>query len=59
MRENNSVIKRIIRTLPIVVLEKHIVKNYSKYFNLYEDEYKMDCFNHLDDDPREMSQEEL
>lgn len=43
VRENNSIIKRIMRTLPIHVLERHLVKIYTKFETIYEDDYRLEC----------------
>ena len=59
MREikgKNSMIKRIMRTLPIKVLERHMLKVYKKFNKIYGEHYLMDSLNHINVDPRDPSE---
>jgi hypothetical protein len=61
MREikgKNSIIKRIMRNLPINVLERHMCKVFKKFHDIYDVQYLMDAFGHLEVDPRELSSKE-
>lgn len=63
MREikgKTSMIKRIMRNLPINVLERHMSKVYKKLAVIYgNDVYLLDSLNHMEVDPRELDAREL
>ena len=52
-------IRRIMRSLPINVLEVHMAKTFKKFKAIYKDDYSMQSLNHLEEDPRVMEEEEL
>jgi len=52
-RSHSSVVKRIMRALPLEVLKKNITTVYKKYKAMYKDKYTMDCFKHFEGDPNE------
>lgn len=57
MREikgKTSMIKRIMRNLPMNVLERHMSKVYKKQNVIYKDAYLMESFKHMEVDPREV-----
>lgn len=59
MREikgKNSMVKRVMRNLPIKVLERHMSKVYKNFYLIYEDHYQMDCLDHMVGDPRTLEQ---
>ena len=61
MREikgKNSIIKRIMRNLPMNVLEKHMSKVFKKFNNIYKSQYLMEAFEHLEVDPRQLEHKE-
>jgi len=53
MRSSDSVVSRIMRSLPLQVLKINLVKVYRKYKKTYGTTYSMDAFKHFEDDPRE------
>ena len=63
MRDNKNdpygICKKIIRTLPLEVLEGNLVKVYKKYAKIYMTEYRSDCLDHLNQDPRKLRDDEL
>lgn len=56
MKGKNSMIKRIMRTLPIKVLERHMLKVYRKFNKIYGEHYLMDSLDHISVDPRDPSE---
>jgi len=54
----NNVLKRIMRNLPITLLERHSVIEYNKYMKLYRGKYKIEVLEHLNVDPRRMKRRE-
>ena len=48
LRKENSVIKRIIRSLPLDILKDNIIKIYKRYKNMYQDgRYIQECLKHV------------
>ena len=47
MRSGDSVIKRIMRALPIDVLKKNMIYVYTNYKEQYGNEYVEDALNHV------------
>jgi hypothetical protein len=56
VKENNSIIKRIMRNLPVNVLERHLVKVHKKFNLIYKNSYELNCLKHLEVDPRELTE---
>lgn len=54
INESNQVLKRIMRNLPIGLLERHLAKSYKNYKTIYEDKYEKQCLEHLNEDPRKL-----
>ena len=48
-----------MRNLPINVLEVHMAKTFKRFQAIYKEDYCMESLNHLEDDPREMEDEEI
>ena len=46
-RSHSSVVKRIMRALPLDILKKNITTVYKRYKAMYKDKYTMDCFKHV------------
>ncbi|CAK81479.1 unnamed protein product (macronuclear) [Paramecium tetraurelia] len=57
IRGKNSIIKRIMRVLPMNVLERHLSKIYKKWFNKYTGDYNMQAFELLKIDPMDLDEE--
>lgn len=57
--DSNPIIKRIIRNLPMQLLQRHLVKAFKKYEAIYRQEYVMEVFDHVKGDPRELDQATL
>lgn len=55
---SNNVLKRIMRNLPISLLERHSVIEYNKYMHLYKGKYKIEVLEHLNVDPRRIRRRE-
>jgi len=53
-KEGNSIIKRIIRNLPLNMLQWHMIKVHKKFTKIYKLEYRIDGLDHLKKDPREV-----
>lgn len=51
---HNPILKRIMRNLPINLLEKHVVNEYNKYFSIYREKYKIEALEHMIIDPNEI-----
>ncbi|CAD8168125.1 unnamed protein product [Paramecium pentaurelia] len=51
INQNNPILKRIMRNLPINLLEKHCVNEYNKYVKIYGDKYEIEALEHLSIDP--------
>jgi len=47
MRSSDSVVSRIMRSLPLQVLKINLVKVYRKYKKTYGTTYSMDAFKHV------------
>jgi len=47
MRSSDSVVSRIMRSLPLQVLKVNLVKVYRKYKKTYGTTYSMDAFKHV------------
>lgn len=48
LRKENTVIKRIIRSLPVEILKSYIIKIYKRYKKLYPDgRYVHECLKHV------------
>lgn len=47
IKGKNSIIKRIMRVLPMNVLERHLSKIYKKWFNKYQGNFNMSAFDHV------------
>ena len=58
-----------MRNLPLNVLgiinksfnhlkEHHLIKYYKRYYNIYHSEYALESFEHMEDDPRKLSESE-
>ena len=52
LTESNPIIKRIMRNLPVSLLQRHLVKCFKKYQAIYKDSYFMEVFDHVKEDPR-------
>lgn len=50
IKGKNSIIKRIMRVLPVVVIEKYLSKTYKKWNQIYNNEYVMEAFDHIKED---------
>jgi hypothetical protein len=59
LSDSNPIIKRIMRNLPMNLLQRHMVKCYKKYQLIYKDEYVMEVFNHVKDDPRDLDPKDV
>ena len=62
MREikgKNSIIKRIMRNLPLSVLERHLAKIFKNVNIIYGNQYLMQSLCHLEVDPRDLEPKEL
>ncbi|CAD8131502.1 unnamed protein product [Paramecium pentaurelia] len=57
IRGKNSIIKRIMRVLPMNVLERHLSKIYKKWFNKYTGDYNMQAFELLKIDAMELNED--
>jgi inositol 1,4,5-triphosphate receptor type 1/inositol 1,4,5-triphosphate receptor type 3 len=47
LNTDNLVIKRIMRSLPLVVLKKNLILTFKKYKHMYGNTYSMDCLKHV------------
>ena len=47
MRSSDVIIKRIMRTLPLEILQKNMVKVFRKYKKTYKNNYSMQAFKHV------------
>ena len=47
MKKDNSVLKRIVRSLPLEILKQNIIWIYKKYKKLYGGIYTEECLNHV------------
>jgi hypothetical protein len=56
--ESNQVLKRIMRNLPLTLLEKHVAKVYKKFEILYMGDYPIESLEHLTVDPRELTEKQ-
>lgn len=45
--------------LPLNVLSRHLVKVYKRFDDLYKGKFQLASLNHLEEDPRKLSQQEL
>ena len=59
VRQDPSIIKRIMPNLPLNVLSSHLVKVYKKFDYLYKGKFQLASLNHLEVDPRELSHDDL
>ena len=59
VRQDPSIIKRIMPNLPLNVLSSHLVKVYKKFDYLYKGKFQLASLNHLEVDPRELSNDDL
>lgn len=57
VKGDNSIVKRIMRNLPMNVLERHLGKIFKKYEMIYGMDYVIESLKHLDEDPRELDEE--
>lgn len=55
---SNNVLKRIMRNLPISLLERHAVIEFNKYTGIYKEKYEIQVLEHLNHDPRSMKRGE-
>lgn len=51
IKGKTSIIKRIMRVLPIVVIEKYLSQIYRRWNSKYLNEYIMEAFDHIKLDP--------
>lgn len=49
---SNPILKRIMRNLPISLLERHAVNEYNKFVRIYGDKYEIEALEHMAVDPR-------
>ncbi len=47
MRSSDLIIKRIMRTLPLEILQKNMVKVYRRYKKTYKNNYCLQAFKHV------------
>lgn len=48
LKKENTVIKRIIRSLPLEILKENIIKIFKRYKKMYPDgRYIQDCLKHV------------
>ena len=59
IRGKNSIIKRIMRNLPLSVLERHLAKIFKNVKIIYGNQYLIDSLCHLEVDPRDLEAKEL
>lgn len=59
MKSDPAIIKRIMPNLPINQLSSHMVKVFKKFTDIYKEEYCLETLDHLKEDPRELSDDEL
>lgn len=51
LRENDiSIMNRMRRTMPLMVLAERMTDVYQMYMTIYNDHYYSDCFNHFEDE---------
>lgn len=46
-----------MRNLPMPLIQRHMIKCYKKYLNIYKDEYIIEVFDHVKEDPRKLEKE--
>lgn len=56
--KNCSIIKKLIRYIPVTMIELQIYKNYKNYEKIYGEQYIIQALEHLSKDPREYSEAE-
>lgn len=47
MKKDNSVLKRIIRSLPLEILKQNIITIYKRYKKFYKEKYIEECLKHV------------
>ena len=57
--DSNPILRRLMRNVTINVLENQISKIYKKFKKLYNDDYRLDCLEHMIKDPRELNSANL
>lgn len=51
INSNNPILKRIMRNLPIDILERHSVNEFNKFSRIYGDKYETSALEHMAIDP--------
>lgn len=54
INSQNPILKRIMRNLPMSLLEKHAVNEYNKFVRIYGDKYEIEALEHMAIDPRKL-----
>ncbi|KRW98864.1 MIR motif [Pseudocohnilembus persalinus] len=55
--QDKTIIKQILRHLPINIVEHHLLNIYGQFIRQYKSQYKQECLSHLDEEDPQMDQD--